>query len=45
MEFTAKKMRAENIAARNFAWVNSIPAYVKLTKAEKELALEISKQN
>ena len=43
MEFTAKKMRAENVAARNFAWVNSIPAYVKLTKAEKELALEISK--
>lgn len=43
-EFSVKKMRAESIAARNFAWVNSVPAFVKLTKIEKELALEISKQ-
>ena len=43
-EFTMKKLNAEERASRNFAWVNSIPAYVKLTKVEKELALEISKQ-
>ena len=43
-EFTMKKLRAEERASRNFAWVNSIPAYFKLSKIEKDLALEISKQ-
>ena len=43
-EFTAKKMKAEERASRNVAWVNSVPAYFKLSKIEKELALEISKQ-
>ena len=43
-EFTMKKMKAEERASRNFVWVNSVPSYFKLSKIEKELALEISKQ-
>ena len=43
-EFALKKMRAEEKATKNNAWLNSIPAYYKLSQIEKELALEISRQ-
>ncbi len=43
-EFMFKKLRAEEIAAKNVAWLNTIPAYFKLSQIERELAIEIAKE-
>ena len=43
-EYAKKRTVAEKRAFRNRAWVNTIPAYFRLSQIERELALEIAKQ-